>query len=213
MTAVQLTHEFLNTLSTATHQMLVKATNNPPNTNPFHALKFEEKKEAVKELKSNGLRFFKCSYDGLYYLSKSPVCPNYKTSTIFHEILESENIIMHIYNELKAQAQDQAKDQAQDQAQDQAKDQAPIKLRAWEITILETINKVGSSTQADFYYNHFYNLAKRDYNKIIKFLKKEDFIIETKETFQNFKNGKFFKDRWSFIEVSEKGIRAIEQTS
>jgi U3 small nucleolar ribonucleoprotein component len=87
-----------------------------------------------------------------------------------------------------------------------------LQLTALETKVLNTINKSGSSTQADFYYNHFYDLAKRDYNKIIKSLLKKGLIIETKETFQNFKNGKFFKGSWSFIEVSENGILAIQQT-
>ena len=84
-------------------------------------------------------------------------------------------------------------------------------LTELETKVLSTINESGSSTQADFYYNHFYDLAKREYNKTIKSLLKKGLIIETKETFQDFKKGKFFKNTWSFIEVSEKGILALEQ--
>ena len=75
-------------------------------------------------------------------------------------------------------------------------------LTELEKKVLSTINEAGSSTQADLYYNHFYDLAKRDYNKTIKSLIKKGLLTETKETFQDFKNDKFFKNTFFFIEVS-----------
>lgn len=77
--------------------------------------------------------------------------------------------------------------------------------------VLNAIKQNGETSINDKDFCYKFELNTRSFKRTVKSLVKKGLLIETKERFTNFNNGKFFNDSFVFVKISEEGLKVINE--